>query len=343
VGGGITSAMTASIIMETIPNICVTVWDKARGAGGRMSTSRSPSDPTSSVDLGAQYISATPNYYKKHHDVYKSLIDQKVLVPANVSLIEGMRQDRIGEQEETRHFVVPEGMSSLVKHMFKKSGVELNFQRRISEIYKEEEKRWRVKTECGLEDVFDAVVLTMPVPQLLALGGHIPTLLNQQPTMKTSLENVSYSTRFVLGLYFGEKINLDVKWACKYVADNPIIRFISVDNIKRGKIDSSTSILVHSTVKFGLENINKTHEEVRPLIEAALAEMFPSWPQAKEVKSLKWLYSQVHKGYPNSPGSIKLNSSPPIILGGDAFSQSNFDGCVESAVSITKTLSEEFA
>ena len=52
VGGGITSAMTASIIMETIPNICVTVWDKARGAGGRMSTSRSPSDPTSSVDLG---------------------------------------------------------------------------------------------------------------------------------------------------------------------------------------------------------------------------------------------------------------------------------------------------
>jgi len=343
VGGGITSAMTASIIMETIPNICVTVWDKARGAGGRMSTSRSSSDPTSSVDLGAQYISATPNFYKKHQDIYKSLLEHKVLIPANVSLIEGMRQQRLGEQEETQHFVVPEGMSSLVKHMFKKSGAELYFQRRISEIFKEEEKRWRVRTECGLEDVFDAVVLTMPVPQLLSLGGHMPTLFNQQPSMRSSLENVSYSTRFVLGLFFGEKTNLDVKWACKYVSDNPIIRFISVDNIKRGKVDSATSILVHSTVKFGLDNINKTHEEVRPLIEAALAEMFPNWPKAIEVKSLKWLYSQVHKGYQNSPGSVILNSNPPIILGGDAFSQSNFDGCVESAFSITKTLSDKLA
>jgi len=338
VGGGATSAITASIMMETLPSICLTVWDKARGAGGRMSTSRSASDPGSTVDLGAQYISATPQYFSRHQDIYKSLLDHSVLVPLNVTQIEGMRQERLGEGEETQHYMVPEGMSSLVKHFFKKSGAEINFQQRVTEINKAEDRRWRVRTEGGLEDVFDAVVLTMPTPQILQLGGDVSTLLSQQPDVRLLLENVSYSTRFVLGLYYGEKLDLDGDWACKYVSDHPIIRFVSVDNIKRGNVDAATSILVHSTVEFGLDNMNKTHEEMKPQLLAALSEMFPRWPQPKEVKSLKWLYSQIHQGYPDRPGSVLINSSPTLVLGGDAFSESTFDGCVESALSISKTL-----
>lgn len=340
VGGGITSALTASLLLDTIPNICLTVWDKARGAGGRMSTSRSSVDPKITVDLGAQYISATAKYFNQHRDIYNSLLDHKILIPANVSLIEGMRKDRIGEGEETQHFVVPDGMSSLVKHMFQQSGAELQFQRRVAEI-NEFEKKWRVRTECGLEDLFDIVVLTMPVPQILAVNGDVAKLINTQPNVKSSLENVSYSTRFVLGLYYSEKVNLDVSWACKYISDHPIIRFISIDNIKRAKIDSPTSLLVHSTVQFGLENINKTHEEMKPILLNAVTELLPALPPPTELKSLKWLYSQVHKGYPSSPGSVLLQSRPSLILGGDAFSQSNFDGCVESATAITKLVAEQ--
>lgn len=32
---------------------------------------------------------------------------------------------------------------------------------------------------------------------------------------------------------------------------------------------------------------------------------------------------------------------PPLVLGGDAFSHSNFDGCVESALSVFKALKAE--
>ena len=45
-----------------------------------------------------------------------------------------MREDRLGEGEKTEHFIVPDGMSSLVKHFFKKSGAELNFGRRVAEV-----------------------------------------------------------------------------------------------------------------------------------------------------------------------------------------------------------------
>ena len=65
VGGGLTSAATCSLIAERTAAE-LTVWDKARGAGGRMSTSRSSGNPDCTVDLGAQYISASQTYAKEH-------------------------------------------------------------------------------------------------------------------------------------------------------------------------------------------------------------------------------------------------------------------------------------
>ena len=40
IGGGITSAVTSALISEKSQNVELTIWDKAKGAGGRMSTSR---------------------------------------------------------------------------------------------------------------------------------------------------------------------------------------------------------------------------------------------------------------------------------------------------------------
>ena len=68
IGGGITGAATAAFASEKIAlkNVQITIWDKARGAGGRMSTSRSPQNPSCTADLGAQYISITSDYGTKH-------------------------------------------------------------------------------------------------------------------------------------------------------------------------------------------------------------------------------------------------------------------------------------
>ena len=135
VGGGITSAVTASLLAEAAPSLRLTVWDKARGAGGRMSTARGRTARTQ-VDTGAQYVSSTPDMFRAHGDIYAALLESGVLAPANTSAIHGMREERLAEGEATRHFVAPEGMSSLVKHFFKLSGAELNFGRRVAEVIK---------------------------------------------------------------------------------------------------------------------------------------------------------------------------------------------------------------
>ena len=67
IGGGITSAVSSSLLAKKCSEIAkISVWDKARGAGGRMSTSRSPENPQCTADLGAQYISSKPEYNECH-------------------------------------------------------------------------------------------------------------------------------------------------------------------------------------------------------------------------------------------------------------------------------------
>ena len=56
---------------------------------------------------------------------------------------------------------------------------------------------------------------------------------------------MEYSTRFVLGMFFNEPVDLGVDWAASYIGDNPILRFVSIDNLKRGLVDEEapTSVI----------------------------------------------------------------------------------------------------
>lgn len=77
---------------------------------------------------------------------------------------------------------------------------------------------------------FDSVIVTIPTPQLLNLKGSIQDLLLSK---RSSLEAVQYSSRYAVALYFEQGTKIDVPWTCKYVVDDPCVRFISVDSRKR--------------------------------------------------------------------------------------------------------------
>merc|ERR1711874_487869 len=102
--------------------------------------------------------------------------------------------------------------SSLVKYFLKQSGADVQFGRRVEEI-SEKNSAWRVKTVCGLEDTFDVVVETSPGPQILALGGGISQIISRAEDIKTKLEGVSYSTRFVLGQFYSGRVDVGAPWS----------------------------------------------------------------------------------------------------------------------------------
>ncbi|KAM3835665.1 renalase isoform 2-T2 [Vipera latastei] len=333
VGAGLTGGLCAALLRAEFPQrlLRVVVWEKARGAGGRMSTSRSPHDPKCTADLGAQYITRTPGNAKAHQSFYEDLLSHGVLKPLTVP-VKGMVV-----KEGVDNFVTPQGISSIVKHYLNKADADVFYNHHVTQICLKDGK-WEVGTSTGSFDYFDTVILTMPVPQILHLQGDIATIINKH--WKQQLESVSFSSRYALGLFYEAGTQLDAPWAVQYISNNPCICFISIDNKKREieSPDVGPSVVVHTTVSFGTQHLEWDKEKVQQLIINELKAMMPHLPEPASIKCQKWRYSQVTEAFPGSPGQITLHTKPFLICGGDGFVHSNLDGCIDSAISVVKAL-----
>ncbi|XP_008590806.1 PREDICTED: renalase-like isoform X1 [Galeopterus variegatus] len=168
VGAGLTGSLCAALLRkETSGPLQLAVWDKAGDSGGRMITVSSPHNPQCAADLGAQYITCTPHYAKKHQSFYEELLAHGILKPLT-SPIEGMVM-----KEGDCNFMAPQGISSIIKHYLKESaGAEVFFRHCVTQINLRNDK-WEVSKETGSPEQFDLIVLTMPVPQILQLQGDI--------------------------------------------------------------------------------------------------------------------------------------------------------------------------
>ncbi|GFR78161.1 renalase-like [Elysia marginata] len=339
VGAGMTGAASAAFLKQNIQGISsITIWDKGRGAGGRMSTARCPEDSTITADLGAQYITLTKEYSEKRQSLYAELIQQGLLSHLT-GKIEGPNSfDEPGAQ----HFVTPQGVSSLVKYFINKSGAEVKYQHTVSDVSFDTDRNIAVSTQESMAGNFDIVILTLPVPQILQLKGSVHDLIDRDTDVKSGLQTVSYSSRYALAMFFPPHSSLPVSWSARYLADDPCIRFMAVDQIKRGIANDNAgqSLVVHTHVPFGLSNLEEDMDSVKTTVMDRVREVLPDLPEPLCSKFQRWRYSQIHKAYKNSPGCVTLNKEPLVILAGDGFSHSTFDGCLDSAEAVVKVVKE---
>lgn len=81
IGAGLTSAVIANVLKRSqiynTSTIELHIWEKARGAGGRFSTSRSPYNSDCVADLGAQYLTRTPSNVLSQ-PYFEGMIDGKI-------------------------------------------------------------------------------------------------------------------------------------------------------------------------------------------------------------------------------------------------------------------------
>ncbi|XP_038060031.1 renalase-like isoform X2 [Patiria miniata] len=328
-GAGLTGALCAHILKRDLQHkIEIVVWEKARGAGGRMSTSRHPDNPQCSVDLGAQYISLTPQYAERHKSYHGELISNGVLKP-----LEGIIEGAVESAQGTLHYVSPNGTSSIVKHFLKNSGAKVEYGQFLSKLEASNvhesaqpdipsvklyldtlsdgtaveptstEKGIMIKIVANPQEevsggrsreVFDAVILTMPTEQILQQKGLVQEALAKRSLIKSHLQSVRYSARYALGLFFKQGTTLDVPWCARYVQGDPCVRWISADAKKRGA-DSSIvgpSLVVHTSVPFGIHYLEAEKEEVQSVIMQHLRQLLPDLPEPIQVMCHRWRYSQ---------------------------------------------------
>lgn len=338
-----------------------------------MSTSRGPAGggggalPAPSADLGAQYFTAMENHWGQgtadiHKSVYAELLNSGVLRPINGSIAgdnfdyskqklktEDYAKAQPKNDDELKHYVATTGSSSVVKHFLKKAtDTDVQFNQTIESIsLTEDGKSWRVSTKEGATGTYDGVVLTMPVPQILQLKGDIRQTIDSCDSgeVKNKLEGVSYSSRYALAAWYGPEVTFgdDVDWSAKYFYDDPCLRYIAIDPKKRGvqgEVDG-TVIVVHTSVPFGLKNLENDVEEVKKTIMKSLNERVPELKGVEpiNVKCQRWRYSQVYRPFAGTPGCVVVRESPLLVLAGDAFvKMSHFDGCVDSAIAVNNVI-----
>ncbi|KAJ9583523.1 hypothetical protein L9F63_022141 [Diploptera punctata] len=333
VGTGITGAVIASRLRTKLQNdISLVVWDKAKGCGGRMSTSRSPLNLECQADLGAQYITLSQENFQQHKDLYESLLNEKLLEPLSCK-IEGMKDMPKG----TQHLVAPNGMNSLVKYFFNNVPDKTCFEHHVSMVsYRD--RKWKVETESGVNELFDIVILTMPIPQIFHLTDTIKNCISND--IINNLASVKYSSRYALVLFFNSIYALETNWDAKYVYNDEVFRYISFDNRKRNRPDLPLAAVFHTSVQYGLDNIERDLSDIQNELVNRVNNMFPTWPKPVYIKCHRWRYSQVLSPYKGQPGFVTLAENPLLIAGGDGFKSSHINDCISSAVAVTDVIFE---
>ena len=328
VGSGITGCITAAMLSRA--GVQVTLWDKAAGVGGRMTTHRHPNDPSSHVDMGAQYITAynredyDSTFQRLRSETFADLTSKGLLSPF-VGTIDG---EAAGARDGSSHYVSRDGLNSIAKYYLRSTGIDPLTHRCLTQVDIRDGKAL-CSTATGERHEFDAVVLTMPVPQLLALGGSVMTSLD--PSTLAKLQSVTYSSRYALGLFYDRIV--PSTWTAKYVRDSSVLRFLCWDDAKRLSSTPTKSVLLaHSAVEFGKEYLETDKAQVQDMMLRAVDKEIPNLPMPAHTHLIRWRYSQVTSGYSASPGVEVLSRYPPVVATGDAFShRSNFEGCLYAA------------
>lgn len=350
VGAGLTGSLSAYLLSRgaaVSPCSSVVVWEQSRGAGGRFTTHRHPKDASLHVDMGAQYISRSAQEAGTHPDeaftslkecVYSDLISSDVLTPFH-GKIEGQRSD-VGHSTVMNYAAV-NGMSGVVKHFLSRASASVTFNRQLVRVDIDRSARKVLCTASnGGQADFDSVILTMPVPQILTLHGNLLASVDRE--VLQNLETVECSSRYAFGLFYETNTVLpETEWSAKYF-DNAIVRFACWDAAKRGRSSSASggnrTLLVHTSVPFGLQHLHSEETSVEELVLRVLSELVPGLPPPVYSHCVRWRYSQVTLPYPGTPGCVVLSHDPLVVAAGDGFTASDFENCLLSAFATTKMI-----
>lgn len=341
VGGGATGGIIAHLLSKSnsMAKVVLSVWEKSRGVGGRMSTHRFEGNTT--ADMGAQYITVPWNSGKPsatlttYNEAVQELLYSNVLVPFN-GVIEGELSSR---QEGNKNFVAPGGINSVVKHFMKNSKAQVCFNKRLASI-DVSDNAVCCSAEDGTSERFDALVLTIPLPQVSTLQGNIATSLKEHDKQ---LSEAVYSSRYAVAFTYKQDVLSLFTWSAKYFQDD-VIRYVSCEPRKKGEANASTPVLVvHTSVPFGVHHLEDDKQAITKTVESRLSVLIPGLPPPVDSYCIRWRYSQVRQQVCGSEGYVVIKDNPLVILTGDAFTHSNLEGAFKAASATARLIEQKLS
>lgn len=289
-GAGITGAAAAASLVQQ--GYQVTVFDKGRTAGGRMSSKRTEQGY---LDMGAQYFTARTQVFKQQVLSWceTGLAELWRCRTALFTNDEGCISLRASEDDQARFIGCP-SMQSPVKALLQ--GAELINNCRIHKLGYQQQS-WTLCCEKGLKYTdFDAVLVTLPAVQA------------QQVLVHSGLPDVFIPTADLLEPCWAVAVRAQAL-ACgdAIFCQHPKLRFISHQQLKSGR---NSCYILHFNAAFSSLHLDESAEFWFAQAEYILRHELHVQHDITPLAAHRWLYAS-QKDQVATPGLIAL---PPLRL-----------------------------
>lgn len=276
----------------------VTIFDKSRGVGGRMST-RYAGDWE--FDHGAQFFTIQDPDFQAEID---HAIDAGVVAPWAARALY-LKTGALSADTGRDRYVATPRMNSLPKYWTK--DLNINLGQRVSRVTRG--KTWTLEFEEGASvSGFDAVISTLPPAQAQLI---LPKDFQHMPSVISAEMHVCFC------LMIGLSQPIDTGWDTLRVKDLPI-DWIAMNNTKPGRDADMGAIVVHSAPDWSDQHADSDRDWVQDImLKSASALIGLPLDQAPHIALHRWLYSS-SKASPDVPclSDDSLASAGDWCLGG---------------------------
>ncbi len=288
IGAGIAGLSAAKVLVEKGHE--VTILDKGRGVGGRMSTR---TIENAKADHGAQYFSVKSAEFQL-------LI--AVLQTENIA-----KEWHLAQRQNVR-YIGAKGMNTIPKKMA--TGLTIHLNEKVILISKNE-----LKTESGNTYNFDNLIITIPIPQVIDLFDASEITFSKKD--KSVIDSIEYDPCIAVMAVLKQATAIP---SGGVILENQPVAWIA-DNFQKGITEIPTAT-IHASAAFSKKHLEDNLQEVAHEMLLSVNQ----WINPGNIVSTqvhRWRYSLACKRYEQPFYQIENRN---IYLGGDGFGIGNVEG-----------------
>ncbi|WP_022961222.1 NAD(P)/FAD-dependent oxidoreductase [Halopseudomonas pelagia] len=253
----------------------VTLFDKSRGSGGRMSSKRTE---FGDLDMGAQYFTARDSHFR--HEL-RDWLDKGWVSEWDPAMYSYDDQGLHSSSDDLQRFVGNPRMTGLSRELL--AGLNLVSQTHISRLRQDDQSGWLlIDDQDQVHGPFERVIVATPAPQAIPL-------LEQAPQLAHTVSQVQMDPGWTLAVAFHTPLNTPVE-AC-FVRAGPL-DWISRNSSKPGR-STQDSWVLQSTPEWALAHLETDKSEVSRLMLAAFNQIIGGpIPEPAFLHVHRWLYAR---------------------------------------------------
>lgn len=288
IGAGLAGLSAARVLTQKGHDI--TVLDKGRGVGGRMSTR---TIDNAKADHGAQYFA--------------------VKSPEFQAFISEMQSENVTAewhlaQRENVRYVGAKGMNTIPKKMASSLNIVVN--EKVILIANN-----TITTESGNVYSFDNLIITIPVPQVIDLFQNSKIVFSEKD--KSVLATVEYEPCIAVMAVLKKPTDII---SGGIILENQPVAWIA-DNYQKG-ITQIPTVTIHASSAYSAARFDDNLQEIAEELLASVKQ-YVEPENIDSFQTHRWRFSNATKRFQEHFYQIE---NQPIFLGGDGFGLGNVEG-----------------